>query len=316
MRRRFLILGLLIMVAALFAPTVAVRPATAQTGDPVLVAAGDISPDPDVTTTNDDVRTAKLAVAANPTVVVPLGDPQYYDGAYEKFVDPDGYRGSWGRLKTKTCAVLGNHDYLDPPPGPAGFLAYFKPNCFLPRRGPGVPAVYVYTVGTWRVYVLDSECRHEWGTGPGCGRYDRMISWLRKDLQAHPRGCQLAIWHIPRWGQGAPWGDDAQVTWLWNVFSYWGGDLVLNAHEHAYARFTSMREDGTADPTFQGPRAITVGTGGKSLIAFSKPAHAGTRYRDDKHFGVVRLRLAPNGWSSEFRRTDGVVADKAAAGCD
>jgi hypothetical protein len=315
MRRRFLILGLLIMVAALFAPTVAVRPATAQTGDPVLVAAGDISPDPDVTT-NDDVRTAKLAMAANPTVVVPLGDPQYYDGAYEKFVDPNGYRGSWGRLKTKTCAVLGNHDYLDPPPGPAGFLAYFKPNCFLPRSGPGIPAVYVYTVGTWRVYVLDSECRHEWGTGPGCGRYDRMINWLRKDLQAHPRGCQLAIWHTPRWGQGAPWGDDAQVTWLWNVFSYWGGDLVLNAHEHAYARFTSMREDGTADPTFQGPRAITVGTGGKSLIAFSKPAHAGTRYRDDKHFGVLRLRLAPDGWSSEFRRTDGVVADRAAAGCD
>lgn len=153
------------------------------------------------------------------------------------------------------------------------------------------------------------------GTGPGCGRYDPMINWLRKDLQAHPRGCQLGVWRIPRWGQGAPWGDDAQVTWLWNVFSYWGGDLVLNAHDHAYARFTSMREDGTPDPTFQGPRQITVGTGGRSLIPFSKPAHAGTRYRDDKHFGVLRLRLAPNAWYSEFRRTDGVIADKASAGC-
>jgi acid phosphatase type 7 len=314
MRRRSLVCGLVILLAALFAPTVAVGPATAQTADPVLVAAGDISPDPSVTT-SDDLRTAELAVAANPTVVAPLGDTQYYDGAYEKFVHPNGYQGSWGRLKGKTCAVLGNHEYLDPPAGPAGFLAYFQPDCFLPRSGPGIPAVYVFTVGTWRVYVLDSECQHKWGTGPGCGRYDPMINWLRKDLQAHQGGCQLAMWHIPRWGQGAPWGDDAQITWLWSVFSYWGGDLAVNAHEHAYARFTSMREDGTADPTFKGPRAITVGTGGKSLIAFTKPAHAGTRYRDDQHFGVLRLRLAPSAWYSEFRRTDGVVADQASAGC-
>jgi acid phosphatase type 7 len=314
MRRRFPGLGLVIIAAAPFAPTATVGPATAQTADLVLVAVGDISPDPSVATV-DDVRTAELAVAANPTVVAVLGDEQYEDGAYQKFIDLNGYQGSWGRLKAKTCAVIGNHEYLDPPAGPAGFRAYFQPNCVLPRSGPGIPGVYVYTVGAWRVYVLDSECRHQWGTGPGCGRYDPMINWLRKDLQARRSGCQLGMWHIPRWGQGAPWGDDGQITWLWNVFSYWGGDLVLNGHEHAYARFTSMRENGTADPTFQGPRAITVGTGGRSLIAFTKPAHAGTRYRDDKHFGVLRLQLSPRGWSSEFRRTDGVVADRASAGC-
>lgn len=92
MRRRVLLSGLLLTVAALSAPTVAVVPATAQAGDPVLVAAGDISPDPSVTTT-DDIRTAQLAVAANPTVVVPIGDLQYYDGAYEKFIHPNGYEG-------------------------------------------------------------------------------------------------------------------------------------------------------------------------------------------------------------------------------
>jgi hypothetical protein len=31
--------------------------------------------------------------------------------------------------------------------------------------------------------------------------------------------------------------------------------------------------------------------------------------------GVVHLTLSPTSWRSEFRRTDGQVADQAAAGC-
>jgi hypothetical protein len=68
MRRYWIVLGLVVVVAALSVPTVGVRAAVAQTADPVMVAVGDISPDPSVPT-SDDLRTAALDVAANPTVV-------------------------------------------------------------------------------------------------------------------------------------------------------------------------------------------------------------------------------------------------------
>ena len=58
-----------------------------------------------------------------------------------------------------------------------------------------------------------------------------------------------------------------------------------------------------------------MGTGGAPLIAFSKPARTATRYRDASHHGALRITLGPGYWNTEFDRTDGVVADRASAGC-
>lgn len=298
--------------------------AAAAAASPVLMAAGDISPQPNVASGND-YATAELATLANPDVLVALGDTQYDDGALASFTAPTGYASSWGRLKGRTCAVVGNHEYADPPPGPAGWIDYFQPVCSQPVThatnpdGTSIPTVYAFTLGTWRIYVLDSQCSHASAdVGPSCDRYGPLVTWLRADLQAHQDAatCKLAIYHHPRWVQGARHlSDDLQVKWLWDVFAYWGGDLVLNAHEHAYARFTSMTTSGTADPTFKGPRAFTVGTGGADLAPFARAAHPGTRTRDATHFGLLRLTLNPGSWASQFDRTDGVAADKAAAGC-
>jgi hypothetical protein len=76
-----------------------------------------------------------------------------------------------------------------------------------------------------------------------------------------------------------------------------------------------MTTTGAVDTSYTAPRSITVGTGGAPLIAFSKPARTGTRYRDASHYGVLRITLGPSSWSAEFDRTDGVVADRASAGC-
>jgi hypothetical protein len=45
------------------------------------------------------------------------------------------------------------------------------------------------------------------------------------------------------------------------------------------------------------------------------PPRESSRYRDDDHYGVIHLTLAPTAWRSEFHRTDGQVADRAVAGC-
>lgn len=108
----------------------------------------------------------------------------------------------------------------------------------------------------------------------------------------------------------------AKVHWLYAVAAYAGrASLIINGHSHAYERFTSMTASGTVDGSFTAPRSVTVGTGGAPLIRFSKAARSGTRYRDAAHHGVLRITLGKGHWTSEFDRVDGVVADKASAGC-
>jgi hypothetical protein len=293
-----------------------------------IMGAGDISADP-ATTTTADLATSEIMIQASPAAVFTTGDNQYPRGQIEDFTDPDGYAGSWGRaaLKSKTCPAVGNHEYADPLPGPAGYLAYFSPPC--PNRpdieyartasGVRIPTVYAWRCAPgsgWWCYTLDSQCTHAEETGPSCTRYSDQLMWFRQHMAAHPVRCRLAFWHHPRYGNGAPWGDDAYVYWLYAVAAYQGRiSLIINGHSHSYERFTSMTPDGAIDRSFTAPRSFTVGTGGAPLIAFSQPARTGTRYRDASHYGVLRITLGSGSWATEFDRTDGVVADKTSAIC-
>jgi hypothetical protein len=294
-----------------------------------IMGAGDISADP-ATTTTADLATSEILIQASPATVFTAGDNQYPSGQIEDFTDPDGYAGSWGRaaLKSKTCPTVGNHEYADPLPGPAGYLAYFSPPC--PHRpdieyaktsdGYTIRTVYAYRPAPgsgWWAYVLDSECNHTgWERGPSCARDSNQLNWFRAHMAAHPAKCRIVFYHHPRFGNGAPFGDDAQVYWLYAVAAYAGrASLIINGHNHSYERFTSMTPDGAIDGSYTAPRSFTIGTGGANLYPFSNPIRIGTRYRDNSHHGVLRITLGNGSWTTEFDRIDGVVADRASAGC-
>jgi hypothetical protein len=89
-------------------------------------------------------------------------------------------------------------------------------------------------------------------------------------------------------------------------------DLVLDANPTAVL---TLGDHQYPRGQLAGVRAFTVGTGGNSLYRFSTPPRSTSRYRDDGHYGVLHLTLSPTSWRSQFRRTDGRVADQAAAGC-
>jgi acid phosphatase type 7 len=298
-----------------------------------VMGAGDIDADPDQVGT-DDLATSEILLQAMPATVFTAGDNQYPWGQIEDFQDPNGYSGTWGRgpLKAITCATVGNHEYLDPRTGPAGFLDYFSPNC--PHRpdveyartsgGAIIRTAYAFRPAPgsgWWAYVLDSQCTHHdrplTEFGPSCGRTGNMLNWFRAHMAAHPARCRLAIWHHPRWISGNAQADeDPRVYELYNVSAYQGRiSLILNAHSHSYERFASMLADGRLDPTYRAPRSITVGTGGAQLVPFTAPARTGTRFRTASHHGVLRVRLDPGRWVSEFDTVEGTVLDRASAGC-
>ena len=164
-------------------PTPTPKPtATPGTGTAVLAGAGDIvgcgSSTPNAT--------AALLDGIAGTVFT-LGDNVYPNGTVAEF--NTCFEASWGRHKSRMLPVIGNHEYQTA--GAAGYFGYFGSAA----ASPG--AYYAVDAGTWRVYVLNSECSFV-----SCDSASAQLAWLTADLAANPRSCVMAMWHQPRFSSG------------------------------------------------------------------------------------------------------------------
>ena len=245
----------------------------------VLVGAGDISD----CSSDGDEATARLIDTIDGTVFT-LGDNVYDDGTPDEFrrcYDP-----TWGRHLGRTMPVPGNHEYNTP--GATGYYAYFGAAAGDPQEG-----YYAYDRGSWRVYVLNSNC----AAIGGCDAGSRQERWLRRDLADNPRRCVLAMWHHALFSSGEH-GSDPLARDLWRALYDAGAELVLSGHDHDYERFAAQAPGGRADPE-RGIVEIVAGTGGRSHYAF--PAiRDNSLVRDNSTYGVLRLELADGGWTLEF----------------
>ena len=168
--------------------------------DPVIAAAGDIACDPadpgynggaGTSTRCRQRATSDLLVGAGLAAVLPLGDIQY-DSPTASRINAV-YAPSWGRVKSISRPVLGNHDGAG-----SAYFDYF--NGAGAANGPAGPrgrGYYSYDIGAWHLVALNSNC-----TRVSCGAGSIQERWLRADLAAHPTGCTLAYWHHPRYSSG------------------------------------------------------------------------------------------------------------------
>jgi hypothetical protein len=105
---------LTVLVAAALALAIAIRPQVPTTsihasGDPVIVAAGDIACGTASQGSCYEDNTASTIATVNPDAVLPLGDEQYECGDEWNF--PEGYDPHWGKFKAVTYPATGNHEY-------------------------------------------------------------------------------------------------------------------------------------------------------------------------------------------------------------
>jgi hypothetical protein len=272
--------------------------ALAQTGDPVLVAAGDIA---NCNRTQDEL-TAQLLDGIAGTVVT-LGDNAYPDGTLTQFTDC--YGPNWGRFKDRTRPAPGNHDYHTP--GAEGYYTYFgaaasplDTNCTSNCRG-----YYSYNLGTWHIIALNSEIPYGAGSA--------QEQWLRADLAANQRTCTLAYWHRPRFSSGR-YGNNTSLIPLWQALYDYGADIVLNGHNHAYERFALQSPTGQADPS-RGIREFVVGTGGAGLYTYPITTPVNSEVRSDT-WGVLKLTLHSTSYDWQFIPIAGqTFADAGSANC-
>jgi hypothetical protein len=274
-----------------------------------IAAAGDIACDPAHPAFNAglgrglkcrQLATSKLLVGRRYAAILVLGDVQYEDGAYAKFMA--SYRRSWGRFKAKTRPAPGNHEYQSGSAG--GYFRYFGAVAGDPMKG-----YHSFDLGRWHVVALNSNC----SAVGGCERGSPQERWLRADLAKHASvQCVLAYWHHPRFSSGEH-GSDSTYTAFWEALHDANADIVLAGHDHDYERFAPQTPSGELDRA-RGIRQFVVGTGGKGLRTF-RSIRANSVARDVTSLGDLELTLGLGVYAWRFRPAVGAFSDSGSARC-
>jgi len=213
--------------------------------------------------------------------VFTLGDNAYEAGTPSEF--RDCYAPTWGRHKTRTRPVPGNHDYGTP--GAAGYFGYFGSIAGDPQKG-----YYSFDLADCHIIALNDNIPH------GAGSLEEQ--WLRADLAAHKSLCTLAYWHAPRFSSGVEHGDDPSGDAFWQTLYDANADIILGGHDHEYERFIPQNASGEADP-IRGIREFIVGTGGRSHYGLGT-RETNSEVFDATTFGVLKLTLSPGKYTWQF----------------
>ncbi|MFD8525942.1 discoidin domain-containing protein [Streptosporangium canum] len=270
-------------------PTPTVTP-TVPPGDSfVVAAAGDIAAQCTASSSScAHPKTAAQVQAMNPEFVITMGDNQYDDARLSDF--QNYYDKTWGKFKSKTRPVAGNHETYDPAGTYAGYKGYFGS-----IATPQGKTYYSYDRGNWHFVALDSNYFDQ----------TAQINWLKADLAANTKGCVAAYWHHPLFSSGEH-GNDPVSKPVWKILYDARADLVLNGHDHHYERFAPQNPDAQADPN--GMVEILGGMGGASPYNIEN-VQPNSQKRLQDVYGVLKLKFGPDTFSSELIGTDGAVKD-------
>ena len=288
---------------------------TASGGTVVIAAAGDVACDPADTSFNGglgtakachEARTANIVKSIGPAVVLGLGDMQYEDGAYAKYLV--SYDKTWGAFRSIT--------YTTPGGGHDGFAAEGSGYCqyFGSHACPNGKTYFSLDVGAWHIVSLDANCE----TAGGCQAGSPEEQWLRADLASHRNRCTIAMWHYPRWTIGEFSDDPRTDAFVRDLYSA-GADLILVGHDHLYERFAPQTPDGVASAG--GIREFVVGTGGKNHLPGQytvNTTHPNLQAWNADTFGILKLTLHPSSYDWTFlpdAGSPGSFTDSGSADC-
>jgi acid phosphatase type 7 len=193
---------------------------------------------------------------------------------------------------------------------------------------------YSYNLGSWHIISLNIECYTQPGGCSDTGTWlASELEWLKNDLAANHSTCTAAYWHQPLYSGADSLSQEGTTSQaFWQLLYQHGADLVLNGHDHLYARYRPLDPSGNYDPK-KGIREFIVGTGGETLdpVVSSASGDAGAQFNaanleasSGQFWGVMALTLDQNGYKWDFEPAlqlpgvpapAGVYSDKGAGTC-
>jgi hypothetical protein len=283
--------------------------ATVGPSFPAIFAAGDISCDsatPQLAcrsrATSDIILAEKARMLNTDIVVLPLGDLQYDRGTLDEFTK--NYNETWGRLNVFAHPAVGNHEYETR--GAVGYFDYFQTKSV--AVGARNEGWYSYDKENWHFIALNSNC----GEIGGCTRASAQGRWLQGDLLQNRKKCTVAYMHHPYQSSGSN-GSTPLLEPLMTLLYENNVDIVLAGHDHDYERFVQVTPQGVADSD-KGLRMFVVGTGGRDLQGYPRVLPI-TAYRNNGHFGVLKILMKDGAYEWGFINTEGVAIDPGVGVC-
>src|SRR5580658_10233528 len=180
---------------------------------------------------------------------------------------------------------------------------------------------YSYNLGSWHLISLNIECSTQPGGCSNTGSwFAAELAWLQKDLEENHAACTVAYWHQPTFSATNGITQEGVTSQaFWELLYQYGADLVLNGHDHLYARYQPLDPNGTSDPRW-GIREFIVGTGGETLdpiVNATVASGANETSQEDPtgnvnfnaknlqaysgdYWGVMGLTLYPNGYAWDY----------------
>ena len=268
-------------------PTTATPPATSS-GRPVAVA----SPPPGALVIavvgdyggcavdcSEEQKVADMVHSWAPRAIISVGD-NAYDPPDKSAADMLPYAAdiAAGRF----LAALGNEDYGD--------------NCSQATVAARLAALhqrdrhFVSTLGAGLldVFVADTECGEPDGFTPGSAQAVELKAAVARSIARW----RVVVGHRPPYSSGPSHGNPGS-TWLAPP----GTDLVLSGHDHNFEELVAG-----------GMHYVIDGAGGHGLHPQCQPACAPQSvWRDDSHFGAVRLTITQSRLLVEYVAVGGAV---------
>jgi hypothetical protein len=281
--------------------------------------------------------TANQIEAMKPNLVALLGDEQYQVGRYQDFlgsfdhtygafkflqrpspgnhefytshgetgVHGDGYFDYYNGAQLTPTGGFVNDTFTAEPPF-TGTITEPRPrnDGQAGEYGAHGNGWYSYDLGDWHIVSLNVECAVQpGGCNPGGEWFSSETKWLAEDLSIDHAQCTIAYWHQPTFSPtSASFTEDSEEgkaadAW-WKLLYDHHADLVLNGHDHVYARFAPMNPNGEADYK-HGIREFVVGTGGESLDTIV-PSTPNLEASADWWYGTMKLTLDHDGYQWDY----------------
>lgn len=155
-------------------------------------------------------------------------------------------------------AVPGNHEYAKVADDRRELSAHWRPTFGLPQNGPAglEEQCYWFDYQSTRFVALNSNTLQQ-----------EQAEWLIEVLQQRPQRWTVITFHHPLYS-AKEGRDNSELRELWQpIFDRFGVDLVLQGHDHTYARSGLM----TAKRTTQQPPVRQSDSGTVYVVSVSGP---------------------------------------------
>jgi 3',5'-cyclic AMP phosphodiesterase CpdA len=206
-----------------------------------------------------------------------------------------GWRQAWAGLSRRVLAVPGNHDYRTPTSRPWSWRGRWAGSPGFRGHESGA---FLLRLAPLTILGLD--------TGPRAdGIADEQLAWAEQELHPREVGVRIALFHAPAFPVSEHIGssldahpDARDLTWA--RLEELGVQLVVNGHEHLYARRTVHRQRRIV-------QIITAGAGARLAPVLTADVDAAYA----AHHAVL-LHAHAEGLFGEAFTTDGTVLDRFA----